>query len=155
MKTFLDKVTAPDITYLILVNENTKKVWEEDLKIKVSSRTDEERCHAMGHLKSKYHEGGGKHLKRFGNGWTDNGWEYYQELLRILKELKPSDVWKTRQDHWKLYQKKHYARDDNQDEDSRAPKEECEVSDKDDWNIDMPDGDEIDDIEEAILDDEL
>jgi hypothetical protein len=54
-----------------------------------------------------------------------------------------------------LYQKKHYARDDNQDEDSRAPKEECEVSDKDDWNIDMPDGDEIDDIEEAILDDEL
>ena len=54
-----------------------------------------------------------------------------------------------------MYQKKHYARDDNQDEDSRAPKEECEVRDKDDWNIDMPDGDEIDDIEEAMLDDEL
>ncbi len=49
MKTFLDKVTSPDIAYLILVNENTKKVWEEDLKIKVSSRTDEERRHAMGH----------------------------------------------------------------------------------------------------------
>ncbi len=72
MKSFLDKVTTSDIAYLFIDNENTKKVWEEDLKIKVSSSTDEERCHAMGHKKSKYHEGRGKHLKRFGNGWTDN-----------------------------------------------------------------------------------
>ncbi len=54
-----------------------------------------------------------------------------------------------------MYQKKHHARGGNQDEDSSAPKEECKVSDKDGWNIDMPDGDEIDDIEEAFLDDEL
>jgi hypothetical protein len=54
-----------------------------------------------------------------------------------------------------LYQQKHYARDNNQDEDSRAPKEECAVSDEDDWKIDMSDGDEIDDIEENNLDDEL
>ncbi len=56
--------------------------------------------------KSKYHVGRGKHLKRFANGWTDNGLEYYQELLMIFKELKSSDVWNTLQDHWKLYQKK-------------------------------------------------
>jgi hypothetical protein len=56
--------------------------------------------------------GRGKRLKRFGDGWTDNGQEYYQELLMIFKELKSSDVWNTLQDHWKLYQKKHYARDD-------------------------------------------
>jgi hypothetical protein len=30
-KTFIDKVTAPDIAYTILVYENTKEVWEEDL----------------------------------------------------------------------------------------------------------------------------
>ncbi len=42
------------------------------------------------------------------------GQEHYQELLRISKELKSSDVWNTLQDHWKLYQKKHYAGDDNQ-----------------------------------------
>jgi hypothetical protein len=30
-KTFLDKVTASDIAYIILVYENTKEVWEEDL----------------------------------------------------------------------------------------------------------------------------
>jgi hypothetical protein len=36
--------------------------------------------------------------------------EPHQEFLRIFKELKSSDVWNTLQDHWSLYQKKHYAR---------------------------------------------
>jgi hypothetical protein len=53
-----------------------------------------------------------------------------------------------------LYQKNHYARDDNQVEESREPEEECEASDKDDWQIEMPDGDEIDDIKEACVDDD-
>jgi hypothetical protein len=54
-----------------------------------------------------------------------------------------------------LYHKKHYARDDNQVEELREPdKEECETSDKADWQIDMPDGDEVDDIEEACVDDD-
>jgi hypothetical protein len=60
------------------------------------------------------------------------------KLLRIFKDLKSSDVWETLQDHWKLCQKKYYARGDNQDEDSRAPEEECVASDEDDWKIDMP-----------------
>ncbi len=104
--------------------------------------------------KPKYHVGRGKCLKRFGDGWTDNGGEYYQDLLMIFKELKSSDVWNTPQDNWKLYQKKHYARDDNQAEKFREPEEECEASDKDDWQIEMPDGDEIDDIEEACVDED-
>jgi hypothetical protein len=72
----------------------------------------------------------------------------------IFKELKSSDVWNTLQvqDHWKLYQKKHYTRDYNQVEEFREPEEECEASDKDDWQIEMPDGEEIDDIEEACVD---
>ncbi len=69
----------------------------------------------------------------------------------IFKELKSSDIWNTLQDHWKLYQKKHYARDDNQVAEIREPQEECEASDEDDWQIEMPDGDEIDDIEEACV----
>jgi hypothetical protein len=106
-------------------------------------------------IKPKYHVEKGKHLKRFGNGWANNGQEYYQELLRIFKELKSSDVWSsTLQDNWKLYKKKHYARDDNQVEELREPEEECEASDKDYWQIDRPDGDEIDDIEEASVDDD-
>jgi hypothetical protein len=53
-----------------------------------------------------------------------------------------------------LYQKKHYARGDNQDEDLRAPEEECAASGKEDWKIDMPDEDEMDDIEEESLDED-
>jgi hypothetical protein len=59
----------------------------------------------------------------------------------IFKNLKSSDVWETLQEHWKLHQKKRYARGDNQDDDLRAPEEESASSDKDDWQIDMPDGD--------------
>jgi hypothetical protein len=147
-------VTASDIAYTILAYENTKEVWEEDLQIKASSRTGEERCNAMHHTKSKDHVGRGKRLKRFGNGWTDNEREYYQELLRICKELKSSDVWNALQDHWNLYQQKHYTRDDNQVEELREPEEKCKASDKGDWQIEMPDGDKIDDIEEACVDDD-
>ncbi len=124
------------------------------MQIKASYKNDEERRNAIHHKKLKYHVGRGKHLKRLGNGWTGNGQEYYQELLMIFKELKSSDVWNTLQDHWKLYQKKHYARDDNQVEEFREPEEECEASDKDDQQIEMPDGDEIYDIEEACVDED-
>ncbi len=54
-------------------------------------------------------------------------------FLRIFKELKSSDAWNTLQDHWKMYQKKHHARDDNQVEELWEPEEECEASGKDDW----------------------
>jgi hypothetical protein len=95
------------------VYKNTKEVWEEYLQIKASYKDDVERRHAMRYRKPKYHEGRGKHLKRFCNGWTDNRQDYYQELLKIFKDLKSSDVWETLQNHWKLYQKKHFARGDN------------------------------------------
>jgi hypothetical protein len=134
------------------VYENTKDVWEEDLQIKVSSKDDTERHHAMHHNKPKYHEESGKHLKRFCDSWIDNGQDYYHEFFRIFKDLKSSNVWETLQECWKLYHKKVYARGHNQDDDLRTPEEECAASNKDDWQIDMPDGDEIDDIEEASVD---
>ncbi len=34
------------------------------------------------------------------------------------------------------------------------PEEECEASDKDDWQINMPDGDEIDGVDETSVDDD-
>ncbi len=71
-------------------------------------------------------------------------------MFKIFKELKSSDAWNTLQDHWKLYQKIHYARDDNQVEELREPEEECEASDEDDWQIEIPDADEIDDIEVRV-----
>ena len=52
-KTFLDKVTASDIAYAILVYENSYKVWKEELKIRASSTTDDERRKAMREKKNK------------------------------------------------------------------------------------------------------
>ena len=37
--TFFDKVTASDIAYTILVYENTKEVWEEEVQIKARCKT--------------------------------------------------------------------------------------------------------------------
>jgi hypothetical protein len=45
-KNFLDKVTASEIAYTILVYENTKEVWEEEVQIKAMYKTDEERRNA-------------------------------------------------------------------------------------------------------------
>jgi hypothetical protein len=42
-KTFLDKVTASDIAYTILVYENSNKVWKEELQIRAMSTMDDER----------------------------------------------------------------------------------------------------------------
>ncbi len=54
-----------------------------------------------------------------------------------------------------IVSKKYNARDDNQVEEFREPEKECGASYKDDWQIEMPDGDEIDDIEEACVDEDL
>ncbi len=44
-------MTASDIVYTILVYENTKEVWEEEVQIKARYKNDEERHYAMHHKK--------------------------------------------------------------------------------------------------------
>jgi hypothetical protein len=46
-KTFLDKVTASDIAYTILVYENSNEMWKKELQIRAISRTDDKRRTAM------------------------------------------------------------------------------------------------------------
>lgn len=48
-KTFLDRVTASDIAYTILVYENSKEVWEEEWHIKKSISDDIQRKQATRH----------------------------------------------------------------------------------------------------------
>ena len=38
-KTFLDKVTASDMTYTILVYENSNEGWKEELQIRATTST--------------------------------------------------------------------------------------------------------------------
>lgn len=139
-KTLLDRVTPSDIAYTILVYENSKEVWEEELQIKSRTNDPYERRQATRLKKPKYHEGRGKRLRRYGDGWTDSGREYYQELVHIFKTLKTSDSWQVLQDHWKLYQKNHYNKNEvNQVQECRTQEDECDESDEEDWKIDVED----------------
>ena len=88
-KTFLNKVTASDIAYTVLVYENSNEVWKEELQIRATSTTNDDRRKAT-REKNRYHEGRGKRLKRYGDGWTEDGREYYQLLLGIFKNIKSS-----------------------------------------------------------------
>ncbi len=59
-QSILDKITASDIAYMILVYKNSKEVWEEELEIRGSEMPDDEKRTAIRHKKPKYHEGRGK-----------------------------------------------------------------------------------------------
>jgi len=152
-KTLLDKVTASDIAYTILVYENSNEVWKEELQIRATSTTNDDRRKATREKKPRYHEGRGKRLKRYGDGWTDHGREYYQQLLGNFKNLKNCDVWNTLQDYWKLYQKKQYNKgNDNQDDDNGGHDEECDESDEEDWRMEVEDNVECDGIDDILSD---
>ena len=154
-KTLLDKVTASDIAYTILVYENSNEVWKEELQIRATSTTNDDRRKATREKKPRYHEGRGKRLKRYGDGWTDHGREYYQQLLGNFKNLKNCDVWNTLQDYWKLYEKKQYNKgNDNQDDDNGGHDEECDKSDEEDWRMEVEDNVECDGIDDILSDNE-
>ena len=104
-KTLLDKILASDIAYTILVYENSREVWEEELFIKARAKTDEERKNAKQRHNPRYHKGRGKRLKRYGDGWTEEGRKYYQELLTTFQDLKSSVFWdESLQGYWGQYQ---------------------------------------------------
>jgi len=153
-KTLLDKISASDIAYTIRVYENSKEVWEEELLIKARAKTDEERKNAEQHHNPRYQKGRGKRLKRYGNGWTEEGRKYYQELLTTFQDFKSSVFWEeSLQGCWNEYQIKHYGKtrvdynntESDIDEDDNEPEEdwkiEAEESDSDIDAGDMSDGD--------------
>ncbi len=84
---------ASDIAYTILVYENSKEVWEEELINKARAKTNEERKNAERRHNPRYHEGRGKRLKRYRDGWMEEGRKYYKELLTTFQDLKSSKIW--------------------------------------------------------------
>ena len=155
-KTILEKVTASDIAYTILVYENSREVWEEELEIKDNAATEEDRRKAIRHKKPKYHGGRGKRVARFGDGWIDSGREYYKELLGIFQSLKFNTKWKTLEEHWTFYQMKHYKKGDTRRDDSVSGQDEgCEdENDDDDWQIEMADDEEGAELNDDMSDDD-
>jgi hypothetical protein len=82
------KVTASDIAYTILIYENTKEVWEEDLQIKASYKTDEERRNARHHIKKLSCRKGKASQKVW--RWLDRQWS--RVLPRIDHDLQGTQV---------------------------------------------------------------
>ena len=110
-KTLLDKILVSDITCTILVYEISKEVWEEELIIKARAKTDKERKNAERRHNPRYHKGRGKHLKRYGYGWKEEGRKYYQELLKTFQDLKSSVFWdESLQGYWNEYQIRNYGK---------------------------------------------
>jgi hypothetical protein len=62
-KMLLDRITLSDIAYTIILYENSVNVWREELEIKSTSKTKEERRSARRHRKPRYHHASGKHIK--------------------------------------------------------------------------------------------
>ncbi len=155
IKTLLDKISALDIAYTILVYENSKEVWEGKLLINKRAKTDEERKNKERRHNPRYHEGRGKRLKRYGDGWTEEGRHYYHELLKTIQDLKSSVFWdESLQGYWNNYQIRNYGKteidynnkESDIDGDDNEPKEDWKVkAEESDSEIDggeMSDGDD-------------
>ena len=129
-------------------------MWEKELLIKACAKTVKEKKNAEQRHNPRYHEGRGKRLKRYGNGWTEESRKYYQELLKTFQDLKSSVFWnESLQGYWNEYQIKHYGKtrvdysntESDIDEDKDEPEEDWKVkaeeSDSDIDAGDMSDGD--------------
>jgi len=132
------------------VCENSKEVWDEEIQIKSECKTKEEIKKATRTAKPKYHEGRGKRLKRYEDGWTKEGVEYFRTMCVAFKNLKNHHLWNHLQVHWSTYMKRYY--DTNyiaQDEPtSEFDNEEERISDEQ-WAIEI---DETESQEAPALD---
>jgi len=101
-KTLLDKMTASDIAFAILCYENGVDVWLERIKMKRMNNVDRESFEKTASL--KYHHQPGTKLKAYEDGWTEEGVQYYEEMVRVVKGImgnKP--LWENVKVHWKTY----------------------------------------------------
>jgi len=101
-KTLLDKMTASDIAFAILCYENGVDVWLERIKMKRMNNVDREAFEKTASL--KYHHQPGTKLKAYEDGWTEEGVQYYEELVINVKGImgnKP--LWENVKVHWKTY----------------------------------------------------
>jgi len=151
-KTLLDKISASDIAYTILVYENSKDVWEEELIIKARAKSDEERKNAERRHNPRYHEGRGKRLKRYGDGWTEEGRTYYKELLTTFQDLKASEFWnESLQGYWNEYQMRNYGKTSVDYDNNEAEVGEDSDEDEDNWKVEAEESES--DIDEGEMSD--
>ncbi len=127
-------------------------MWEEELIIKVSAKTHEERKNAERRHNPRYHEGRGKRLKRNGDGWTEEGRTYYKELLTTFQDLKSSEFWnESLQGYWNEYQMRNYGKTSVDYNNTEAEVGEDSDKDEDNWKVEAEQSDS--DIDEGGMSD--
>ena len=101
-KTLLDKMTASDIAFAILCYENGVDVWLERIKMKRMNNVDREAFEKTASL--KYHHQPGTKLKAYEDGWTEEGVQYYEEMVAVVKGIMGNGpLWENVKVHWKTY----------------------------------------------------
>ena len=100
----MNKMTASDIAFAVVVYENGHDVWVE--KMKEERMTTVEKANYKKTATLKYHTRMGTKHAVFRDGWTDEGREYYEQLKTIFERLKNGDMWKTVCLHWTTYLRK-------------------------------------------------
>ena len=73
-------MTASDIAFAIFCYENGVDVWLERIKMKCMNNVDREAFEKSACL--KYHHRTGTKLKAYEDGWTEEGVQYYEEMVR-------------------------------------------------------------------------
>jgi hypothetical protein len=97
-KMLVNRITPSNIAYTIILYENSVNAWREELEIKASSKTKEERQIARQHQQPRYHASE-KRFKRYSDGWTNASKEYYTEMPKQYKMLKKSHMLSVLQGH--------------------------------------------------------
>ena len=117
--------------------------------IKACAKTDEERKNAERHHNPRYHEGRGKRLKRYRDGWTEEGRKCYKELLTKFQDLKSSEFWnESLQGYWNEYQIRNYGKTRVDYNNKESDIGEDSNDDEEDWKVEAEESDsEIDEGE--------
>ena len=109
-KSLLDRLTASDIAYSILVYESACDVWEEEIIKSETCETREEKKAFPNEATLKHHVKRGTRIVLFQDGWKKEGGEYFISLCHTFDELKKLDkIWGQVQNHWETYTRKYHT----------------------------------------------
>ena len=134
-KTLVHRLTPADVAYATLTYENKSVVWVEDLKNKRDGT-------ATKVAKQRYHIQKGVRVKKYCDGWNEDGKKYYKELTNQYARLWGHQAFCQALDVlWREYEHKNqmstYKRKASEADLSHS--EEGSVNDGSEDEIEMPD----------------
>ena len=106
----MDRLTASDIAYSVLVYESAFDVWEEEINKNDTCKTHKEKRAFKSTATLKHHVKQGSRVALFQDGWKKDGKEYFHGLCSKYDELiKSEKVWENVRQHWETYTHKYHA----------------------------------------------